>query len=175
MSDEVVKYGHWCAYVAGQPPGWDMTALGIAIYDSEGKLAYSKFVNISKAIRRGDWQNTEFTTITSVPHNGVPENWEEMEKTLGLFGNAMSSLRWEGDAATALWDQKSGDSLFKTIVGDESQVQVCPTNHEWFSPIIGDFYTREEVQALRDKSQGTTGRWATDFCPDCGESLKETQ
>lgn len=121
MTEEPQKVGHWCAYIAGRPPGWDITALGIAIYDSDGALAYSKFANISKAIDRGDWSNTEFTTVTSLPFNGVPENWEEMEKTLGRTGNAMSSLRWEGGLPTMVWAKDSGDKLFETVVGQPAE------------------------------------------------------
>lgn len=113
MADEPKRpIGHWTAYVAGPAIGWDTTVLGIAIYDPDGELAYSRFVSIEKAIARGDW-GRDWTAPALV----APPNWVEMEKTLERFGNAMSQLRWAGGNPTLVWDAKTGDSLFETIVG----------------------------------------------------------
>lgn len=104
--------GRWTAYVAGPAIGWDMTVLGIAIYNGAGNLAYSRFTSIEKAIERGDW-----SLAWAAPTFEAPPSWEEMERTLGRFGNAMSQVRWEGGNPTRVWDEKTGDDLFATIVG----------------------------------------------------------
>jgi hypothetical protein len=115
MADELNNgVGRWYAFVAGPAIGWDMTVLGIAIYNSEGDLVYSRFTDIEKAVARGDWDRKWVNLELS-----APPNWEEMTKILESFGNAMSQVRWAGGHATLVWDAKTGDDLFKTIVGDE--------------------------------------------------------
>ena len=57
-------------------------------------------------------------------------NWEEMEKTLERFGNAMSQIRWAGGNATLVWDKESGDRLFTTVVGDETKEPLVPAQPE---------------------------------------------
>lgn len=107
--------GHWSIYVAGPPIGWDTTVLGVAIYNPDGELTYSRFADIEKAIERGDWDR-DWTT----PEFAAPPTWQEMEQTLGRTGNFMAHLRWHGDNQATRWDTKTGDFLFDSVVSGDT-------------------------------------------------------
>ena len=110
------KAGHYAILVAGQPPGWDMTALGLAMYDGDGQLVWSKFEPLQKAIKRGDWPETaEGQVQIEVPHH-LPETWDEMLKTFERTGNAMSCIRWDEGGVTMKPDEEHGNIIYETIV-----------------------------------------------------------
>ncbi len=114
MSED--KVGHYAILVAGQPPGWDMTALGLALYDEDGGLVWSKFEPLQKAIDRGDWPETAFTNI---PHH-LPETWYDMVATFERIGNAMACLSWFEGGVTLQPDEVTGRRLYETIVQRKS-------------------------------------------------------
>lgn len=103
--------GHYAILVAGQPPGWDMTALGIAMYDEVGNLIHSRFEPLEKAIRRGDLPDT---IDIKVPHS-LPPTWEEMNETLMRTGNSMSIIRWCDGGATIKPDIEHTNILFEYL------------------------------------------------------------
>ena len=107
------KIGHYAILVAGQPPGWDTTALGIAMYDGDSNLIHSRFEPLEKAIRRGDLPDN---IDIKVPHH-LPQTWEEMEKTFERTGNAMSIIRWYEGGATMKPDIEHANMLYKSICG----------------------------------------------------------
>ena len=112
------KIGHSAILVVGQPPGWDMTALGVALYDGDGVLVFSRFATLEKAIRRGDWPKDG--RIIEVPHY-LPDTWEEMVKTFERIGNAMAIIRWEEGGVTMKPDEEKGNMLYETICGKEDK------------------------------------------------------
>ena len=114
MSNED-KAGHYAILVAGQPPGWDMTALGLAMYDSDGVLVWSRFEPLQKAIDRGDWTLSKWNEKVAVPHH-LPETWDDMVKTFERTGNAMSYIRWCEGGVTMKPDEEHGNIVYETIV-----------------------------------------------------------
>ena len=110
--EDAVSVGHWVAFVAGPSNGWDRTALGVAVYDDEGRLRWSRWAGQGKAEQRGDWK-AEWLEIRFQP----PESWAEMEQVLGRTGNAMSTVRWEGGYPTLAWDERLCISLYESVVG----------------------------------------------------------
>ena len=116
--------GHYAILVAGQPPGWDMTALGLAMYDGNGNLVWSRFEPLSKAVRRGDWPEALMGGHTvEVPHH-LPTTWDEMIKTFERMGNAMSTIRWLEGGVIMKPDDEHGELLYETIVQRSSAVFV---------------------------------------------------
>jgi hypothetical protein len=99
-----------------------MTALGLAMYDGNGNLVWSRFEPLSKAIRRGDWPEALMGGRTvEVPHH-LPTTWDEMIKTFERMGNAMSMIRWLEGGVTMQPDAEHGELLYETIVQRASAV-----------------------------------------------------
>jgi hypothetical protein len=109
------KPGHYAILVAGQPPGWDMTALGLAMYDGDGKLVWSRFEPMKKAIDRGDWTLSKWNDEVKVPHH-LPETWDDMIRTFERMGNAMSCIRWLEGGVIMTINEEHSISLYETIV-----------------------------------------------------------
>ena len=106
--------GRWVAFIAGRSSGWDRTALGVAVYDDEGQLQWSRWCGQEKAEVRGDWKPA-WGEIQFRP----PATWDEMEQIMARTGNAMSTIRWEGGHPTLAWDERICQSLYDSVVGDD--------------------------------------------------------
>ena len=104
--------GHWCAFIAGPSTGWDRTLLGLALYDDQGTLTFADWVGLEKAERRGDWEPT-YARVGFEP----PATWEEMTKTLGRTGNAMSTIRWVEAGVTLAWDEAWAQTFYDNMMG----------------------------------------------------------
>ena len=99
--------GHWVGFVAEN--GLNQTALGVVLYDDEGRLVGQKFRDIEVAIKRVDVPDTDFMRGYTVP---VPKTWDVMKQRLDSTGNVMSVLKWVGGLPTLKWDEGTLEYLF---------------------------------------------------------------